>query len=212
MNPFLRDLLQARPPSVPSRSRAGRCPAPTTTPRHCLTVARGRSFLYKGLFTLDVLLGILLMVIGWRGAVASIVYLPPAWGARAAIPLIFVALLLFVASGVPTNVKRFIRHPQLTGLAIWAFSHLLANGDSRSAVLFGGLGAWAIVEMLLLNRRDGAWRKPAPLPLSAELKPAIGGILLFAALYFAHPYIAGLPVIWRCVTPSRRKRFATSLR
>jgi uncharacterized membrane protein len=152
---------------------------------------------YKGLFALDVLLGIVLMVFGWRGATASLVYTAPAWGARAALPLMFAALVLFAASGVPTNLKRFLRHPQLTGVATWAFAHLLANGDSRSLILFGGVGAWAILSMALLNRRDGEWSKPEPLPLSAEVKPAVGGIVLFAVLYFAHPYIAGLPVVWR---------------
>jgi len=152
---------------------------------------------YKGLFALDVLLGVVLMVVGWRGTAPSLVYAAPSWGYQAAIPLMLVALLLFAASGVPTNLKRFIRHPQLTGVATWGFAHLLANGDSRSLVLFGGVGVWAIVEMLLLNRRDGAWEKPEPLPLSAELKAVIGGVVGFAVLYFAHPYIAGVAVTLR---------------
>ena len=45
---------------------------------------------------------------------------------------------------IPNNVKRLLRHPQLTGVALWGIGHLLANGESRSIILFGGLGAWAI--------------------------------------------------------------------
>jgi uncharacterized membrane protein len=147
---------------------------------------------YKGLFSLGVAGGIVLIVIGWRSSVPSSLYAPPGWGAAAATPLLFAALLFFVASSVPTNLKRLIRHPQLTGVVIWACAHLLANGDSRSLVLFGGIGLWAVVEMGLLNRRDGAWQRPEPLPLVAELKLLIGAVVVFAILFFAHPVIAGV--------------------
>jgi uncharacterized membrane protein len=103
-----------------------------------------------------------------------------------------VALVLFAASGVPTNLKRVLRHPQLAGVATWAGAHLLANGDSRSLVLFGGIGLWALASMRLINRRDGAWQKPGALPLSADLKPLIAGIVAFALVYLAHPWIAGV--------------------
>jgi uncharacterized membrane protein len=147
---------------------------------------------YKGLFSLGIVGGIALMVIGWRASVPSYLYAPPSWGAAVAVPLVFAALVLFVASNLPTNLKRLIRHPQLTGVATWAVAHLLANGDSRSLVLFGGIGLWAVVEMGLLSRRDGAWQRPEPLPLAAELKPLIGAAVAFAVLFLLHPYIAGV--------------------
>ena len=147
---------------------------------------------YKGLFSLGSVGGIVLMVIGWRSSVPSTLYAPPGWGAAVANPLIFVALVLFVASSLPTNLKRLIRHPQLTGVVTWAGAHLLANGDSRSLVLFGGIGVWAVVEMGLLNRRAGAWQRPEPLPLVAEFKPLIGAAVAFAILFLVHPYITGV--------------------
>jgi hypothetical protein len=100
--------------------------------------------------------------------------------------------VLFVGSNVPTNLKRIVRHPQLTGVAVWGIAHLLANGDLRSLVLFGGIGLWAVVAMVAINRRDGAWEKPEPLPLAAELKPLVGGIVAYGVLVLAHPYIAGV--------------------
>lgn len=146
---------------------------------------------YKGLFSLGIVLSIVLMVLGWRSLSPSFLYTPPASPLVTNV-LVFLAFVLFVASAVPTNLKRVLRHPQLTGLALWAVSHLLANGDSRSLVLFGGLGLWAVVAMLGINRRDGAWQKPEAQPLSAELKVLIGAIVFFAVLFFAHPYIAGV--------------------
>ena len=94
-----------------------------------------------------------------------------------------------------TNVKRFIRHPQLTGLVIWAAGHLLANGDNRSLVLFGMLGLWAIVEMMLISRREGAWARPDPMPLTGEIRPVVAGLVIFAAFLFAHPYLFGVSPI-----------------
>jgi uncharacterized membrane protein len=117
---------------------------------------------------------------------------PLEWGVTVADLLVFVAFVLFAASALPSNLKRIVRHPQLTGVAVWAGSHLLANGDLRSLVLFGGLGAWAIVAMLLLNGRDGPWRKPAALPLVAELKPVLGAGVAYAVLFFAHAYVIGV--------------------
>lgn len=147
---------------------------------------------YKGVFSLAAAGGIVLIVVGWRSSMPSYLYAPPSWGAAVANPLVFAALVLFVASGVPTNLKRLIRHPQLTGVTTWAGAHLLANGDSRALVLFGGIGLWAVVEMGLLNRRDGAWQRPEPLPLVAEFKPLISAAVAFAILFLAHPYIAGV--------------------
>ncbi len=85
-----------------------------------------------------------------------------------------------------------IRHPQLTGFAIWAGAHLLANGDRQSLILFGGLGLWAVLAILFINRRDGAWVKPDPLPMTAEVKPLAIAIVGFAVLFFAHPWLFGV--------------------
>jgi uncharacterized membrane protein len=68
-------------------------------------------------------------------------------------------------------------------------THLLANGDLRSLVLFGGIGLWAVIEILSISRRDGAWEKPEPLPFTAEVKPLVAGVVAYAVLTFAHPYI-----------------------
>ena len=84
---------------------------------------------YKGVFALTILASIVMMVFGWRGITPTVVYLPSAWGYVAAELLVLVALVLFVVSGLPSNLKRAVRHPQLSGLVVWSAAHLLANGD-----------------------------------------------------------------------------------
>ncbi len=107
----------------------------------------------------------------------------------------FVSLAFFLGSAIPSNLQRVIRHPQLMGVAVWAIGHLLANGDQRSLLLFGGIGLWTVAEILSLNARDGAWEKPEPIPLTAELKPLGIGAIAFVVLAFAHPYIAGVDAL-----------------
>ncbi len=147
---------------------------------------------YKGLFSLLIVASIVLIVAGWRGTTPELVYLPLPWGRSAALILMMLALVLFAASGVPTNIKRWLRHPQLSGVVVWSIAHLLANGDSRSVLLFTGLGSWALLQIVVINRREGAWLKPPPVTMVAELKPLIAGIVAYVVLFFAHPYLFGV--------------------
>ena len=149
---------------------------------------------YKGLFSLAMLTAIGLIVVGWQNTASLHVYDPPFWNSPVMILLMWIALFLFVAARAPNNVKRFIRHPQLTGVLVWAGAHLLANGDNRSLILFGGLGLWALLEILLINRREGAWTKPDAVPLTRDLIVAAISAALVVVLMLLHPYFAGMPI------------------
>lgn len=150
---------------------------------------------YKIGFALAIVGSIALMVLGWRSALADVVYEPPGFGRHLAMLLMLLAFLLFAFSHGKSNIKRFIRHPQLTAVVVWAIAHLLANGDSRSVTLFGVLGIWALVEMMLINRRDGAPALPEPRPWSAEAKPVIIGVVMYVIFVFLHPYLFGVSPI-----------------
>ncbi len=150
---------------------------------------------YRGLFSLLVVISIGLMVFGWRSTVPEFVYLPPAWGRPLTIALMLVSVMLFGAANYPTRIKRIVRHPQLTGLVVWSIGHLLSNGDSRSLILFGGLGSWALIEMLLINNREGAWVKPDAPALSAEAIGFVTSVVVFFVLVYLHPYFAGVSPI-----------------
>lgn len=147
---------------------------------------------WKGLFALVIVAALVVIVIGWRSTLPQAVYQPPPWGRTAAIGLMLVSVYLFGAARRPATIKRVLRHPQLTGLVTWSAAHLLANGDHRSLILFGGLGLWAIVEMFAINRRDGEWVRPEAPPLSRELIGIVITLAVFALLYWAHPWFAGV--------------------
>jgi uncharacterized membrane protein len=150
---------------------------------------------YKIAFALAIVLSVLLMVLGWRSADVTIAYDPPVWGRHLAMLLMLLAFMLFAFSHGKSNLKRWVRHPQLTAVVLWAIAHLLANGDNRAVVTFGVLGLWALVEMVLISRRDGAPALPAPRPWSAELRPVVIGAVVFVAFLLIHPYLFGVSPI-----------------
>ncbi len=150
---------------------------------------------FRGLFSLLIILSLVLIVVGWRSSLPEYVYIPPAWGREAAGLLVLAGFILFVAARAPTNIKRVLRHPQLTGVLAWAVGHLLANGESRSLILFGGLAAWSLVEMIAINRRDGAWHKPDRRPVVSDAMTVVIGVVVFALFLFLHRWIAGVPLI-----------------
>lgn len=153
---------------------------------------------HKGLVALILLVALALMIFGWRSTTAEFVYDPPGWGRHANMTLMFIAILLIGAAQGASRIRQWIRHPMLTGVLIWAVGHLLANGDNKSLVLFGGLGLWALISIVTVSRNEGVWVKPAKVAsLGRELLSVVIVAVLYAILMFAHPWIAGVPVIAR---------------
>ena len=150
---------------------------------------------YKLIFSLCLVLAIVLMVFGWRSITPEQIYTPPAWGRHATMALVLLTFYLFAVARSKSNIKRILRHPQLSGLLLWCIGHLLANGDSRALTLFPVLFLWALLEMYCINRRQGAWQKPDPVSWGTEIITAIKGLLLYTVFLFAHPYLSGVTLV-----------------
>lgn len=147
---------------------------------------------YRAVFSVAAVTAIVLIVLGWRSTVPIAVYAPPAWGVTLAFLLMFAAVFLFGAAHAKTNIKRFVRHPQLTSILLWSLAHVASNGDSRSLILFGSFGLWAALEMVLINRRDGEWQKPERATPKNEAIGAAISTVIFLVLIALHPYFAGV--------------------
>ena len=150
---------------------------------------------YAASFSMIVICSLVLIVLGWRGTTPVPVYdsielLRPLTGL-----LMLLAIFLFVASSHPTRVKRLIRHPQMTGVILWSAAHLLQSGDTRSILLFGWLAAWAILEIIFCNRRDGEWVKADSPNVAVEIRYLVIGLVVFTIFLFAHPLVSGVSVI-----------------
>lgn len=115
----------------------------------------------KGLVTLLLVVSIVLMVLGYRAADGAFF-----WGrhpATVGINNLMMLVALYFTSPGPSKGALFyrMRHPMLTGFLLWTLAHLLVNGDTPSFVLFGGLGLWAITQMIVINRAEPDWTPPA---------------------------------------------------
>jgi uncharacterized membrane protein len=152
---------------------------------------------YKGLFSLTLVGALVLIVMGWKALPSGVLYVPPLVMRNVTMLLMPFAVILFFSARMPTDIKQLIRHPQLTGVKLWAFAHLLSNGETRSVILFGGLLAWAVAEVIVINRRDGAWTKPAPVGMAKTAISAVIGLLLTTALMYGHQWFTGMPLFTR---------------
>lgn len=150
---------------------------------------------YKGLFTVSIVISIVVMVAGWKSIEPDLLYPPPAWGRYVTFLLALLTFILFVAARRKTNIKRVLRHPQLVGAVFWSVGHLFSNGEVRSLILFMGIGVWALVEMALINRREGVWVRPEPLPISKDVVTVLAGVVVSSVLVFAHGYITGVSLL-----------------
>jgi uncharacterized membrane protein len=152
---------------------------------------------YKGLFSLALVAALVLIVLGWKSMPPTSLWLPPPGMRHATMLLMPFAVILFISARAPSDIKQIIRHPQLTGVKLWAVAHLLSNGETRSIILFGGLLAWAVLEVIFINRRDGARVKPAPVGALKTTITVVVGLLITGVLIYAHPWFAGMPVFMR---------------
>jgi len=145
----------------------------------------------KGPLSLAMVLGIVLMVVGYRAADGAVF-----WGRSPAMVginnlLMLASVYFFAASGMKTALARKVRHPMLWATVLWAVGHLLVNGDVPSFVLFGGIGAWALVSMVLINRA-GPWVPPTAKPVKFEGMALVGTLLVYGGIVGVH-YALGYP-------------------
>ena len=151
---------------------------------------------YMGIFTGVIVLSLFLIVIGWRSSAVEVLYIPSALGRNLNIVFMLVAIAMFAASHGNSRIKQYVRHPMLTGMHIWALGHLLANGETRSVLLFGGMLIWSALSIYFINKRDGEWVKPAEVaPMDSEIKLGAITVVVYLVLVFLHPYFAGMPVM-----------------
>ncbi|GGG81494.1 membrane protein [Salipiger pallidus] len=147
----------------------------------------------KGLIALALVASVLLMIFGyrmWDGAFF--------WGRHPATVginnLIMVAALYFASPGPKKGALFYrMRHPMLLGFLLWTIAHLLVNGDTPSFVLFGGLGLWAIVEMIIINRTEPGWTPPAKGSIAKDAMFLVASLVLLFVIGMIHTWL-GYPV------------------
>jgi uncharacterized membrane protein len=125
--------------------------------RHRLVGRLGKGG-YKAAFSIVSAFGLAFIVIGY-GRMQGVagqnpeIWTPPVWTRHLALILMIPAMILLVATYVPSRLRSATRHPMLTAIKLWAGSHLLANGDLASILLFGSFLGFAGYDRLSAERR-----------------------------------------------------------
>jgi uncharacterized membrane protein len=157
---------------------------------------------YKGLYSLLSLAGIVLISIGYGQYRANgyiPVWDPPVWTRHLSLLLVLIAFICVVAAYLPGHIKHRLKHPMLAGVKIWAFAHLIANGDLGSILLFGSFLVWAVVARISVKRRDVAAQHGgtvAPAGWRNDILAVVIGVAVYLAFVFwLHPLLIGVPVL-----------------
>jgi uncharacterized membrane protein len=140
---------------------------------------------WKGLYALIALVGLVLIIRGFAAArLTSLpLYAPPGWLHRVALVLMLPVFPLFFAAYLPGRIQARSKHPMLLAVKIWALAHLLANGLVVDVVLFGSLLIWAGLDRASIRSRP----EPRPVPhLPAgrfnDAIAIVAGLILYALL------------------------------
>ena len=140
----------------------------------------------RGIMSIAILASMVLMYLGYSHAESDFYWgrTPGSVGINNLLMLL--AIYLMVAAATKSWITASIRHPQLTAIKSWAVGHLLVNGDLASILLFGGLGLWAGVQILLINGHEGPWERPMPGNALQDWKLALASLFLFVVISGIH--------------------------
>lgn len=154
---------------------------------------------YMGLVSLIAVPGFILMVYGFGAArPAPILYQPPIWMAHLNLLLTLPAMILLAAAYLPTGyIKKAAKHPMLAATKLWAFGHLLANGELNSVLLFGSFLAFGVIDRIAAKRRGDTGPGPEAVPsVGADIGAVIIGIAVWAGIaFYLHQIITGIPAM-----------------
>ncbi|MFK7745791.1 MAG: NnrU family protein [Roseobacter sp.] len=150
----------------------------------------------KGVAAVAIIASVVLMVMGYRAADFIPVWSPPGFMVHINNTLMLLAFWIY-GSGAAKGAKVWpgykMRHPQLIGFKVWALAHLLVNGDLASVLLFGGLLAWAVGSVILINKSEPDWTPSDHAGASGYIRHAIITLVIFTVVVGIHIWLGVWP-------------------
>jgi uncharacterized membrane protein len=114
------------------------------------------------------------------------------------------------------GIVTITRHPFLWGAALWALSHLAANGNAAALVFFGGMALLALAGMAAIDHKRAVnlgakWQRFSAATSAIPFAAALGGrtaidwqgigwlrplvaLALYAAMLYFHRALIGVPI------------------
>ena len=176
------------------------------TAREARAVAMKRlGWAYWPAFAVVSLIGVILIAWGfaiYRQTGWIDVWSPPRFMRHITIGLMWFSIVLVLAAYLPGHIKTWTKHPMFAAVKIWAFAHLLSNGDLGSILLFGSFLAWSVYGRIAVKRREAAGEITNTLAVDRgwtnDAVALVVGTFIYLALGFVfHPVMIGVPVFVR---------------
>ena len=152
----------------------------------------------KGFVAIFLVSGFLLISFGYYHNEFDIyLYYSPPWLYAVTHLMMFCSLGLITLKEAPfghaSRLKKYFKHPMLTGLIVWSASHLLINGTLMAVILFGGLGVWGAIEIYLLEKNNSNAPEPEESQgtLIGDMSFLGRIILIYVILILIHIYLGG---------------------
>ncbi len=161
-------------------------------------IARLGKPVYHGLFGLVSVIALAMIVWGfaeYRAHGWIDIWQPPAFMRHITVLLMLFSVILLTAVFIPSHIKARAKYPALAAVKLWAFGHLLSNGDLGSILMFGTFLAWAVLARISAKKRTDEVMPVAPAGWTNDLIVVAVGIAIYLALgYVFHPVVIGVPV------------------
>ena len=148
---------------------------------------------FKGLFSLFAMAGFVAIIFGMDDAPFRPLWTPPSWSHNVTNLAMPVAFCLLVAAYIPSNFRRIVRNPMLSGVLLWSLAHLVSNGDIASILLFGSFGIFSVVDIVSVNGRS-APAVPAKKPAWLDALVVVVGLVVFWLVRYYHASLFGVAV------------------
>ncbi len=110
-----------------------------------------------------------------------------------------IALIVLVAGFLPSGyIATYAKHPQVLAIKIWAFAHLLANGETVQVILFAAFLAWGVIMRIAYKRRarNGEITERSYKSWSYDVIAVVAGVVIYGLFVWKlHAALIGVPVI-----------------
>ena len=151
---------------------------------------------WKSVYGVVSLVGLVLMVVGFRqaGAEPDFVYDGVAGLKHLTMLLVLLAFILIGASHGKGYLKKWLHNPMSIGIVLWSGGHLLVNGQRSDVWLFGTFLVVGLADIIMSEIRG---KRPDYIPrVRSDVLAVVIGVILYAVFLFGfHPYVLGVPVV-----------------
>lgn len=153
---------------------------------------------YKGIFSLISATGLGLMIYGKASAEFIMVWQPVPGAHWVPIVVMWPALVILVWAEIPGSMKIALRHPMLIGILLFCISHLFANGDLATVLLFGSFAVYSVLTMLRQGFKKKENQIPNNTPTNSTPKWNLAGLvigtLVYGLIFTFHQSITGMAI------------------